>query len=282
MTVSIRQYRRGIRIVLWTAPVVLLVWIINQNIALFGRVTYRCTADTCHAQFKNVAPRQKDILVGTFKGSKERFREYTVDPVSFDIQLPRVMKQATISVTYNSGSVGTRLSLDVVGSVGTSHQTFALGDSSRLIATLEGGWDAVTGNGKTLFQKRDASVKHFSSVDDFLAHVPDRNDVGTYHVTLPSSLKHVVTLKAGSDPKDLSYVIASYVPVVRDGIWMVATQAIPTLPEGRTLHVALTADPPIAGADASLRIKDMSIQLVARPLGFSDFSTALKRVVHGG
>lgn len=186
-----------IRIALWALPVVLLGWIVNQNVVLFGSATYRCTADRCNAQIRNVAPKQLDVVTGTMKGSKERYRTFTVNPLTFETQLYRVMKQATVRVEYWNGEPGKRLTLNVSGAIGTEPKSFILGDSYAALSTLESGWNATKSGEITLFQKRDPGVPQYASVEEFLDTIPDRKDVADYHVDL-SSRKKI----AGYTPSD--------------------------------------------------------------------------------
>jgi len=169
------------RIIVWLVPVALALYVAQQNLALFGPVTVRCTADRCAHQLKGLAPRQSETVVGTRKSTGERYLVFTADPLTFDVSLARSMNAATVRMTYQGA---TRLGI-ALSSKGGKEYPADFSDTSELIGTLESGWNgAVRGSGMTLFQKTSAGQRVYTTVDEFLKDLPDLKTVGVYQVDL--------------------------------------------------------------------------------------------------
>lgn len=169
----------------------LFIWVAQQNLALFGSVTIRCTADHCARQLRGLAPKERETVIGTRKGTSERYMIFSSDPLSFDVSLVRSMRAATVRMIYQDANPGNRLKVALSSKDGPEY-TAELADTSDLIGILESGWNAVRGDGMTLFQKRSADQRVYTSVEEFRRDLPDLNTVGVYradlspYVSLPS------------------------------------------------------------------------------------------------
>ncbi len=203
------------RIIVWSVPVGLALWIAQQNLALFGPVTVRCTADHCARQFKGIAPKERETLVGTPKGTNDSYMVFSADPFSFDVSLARSMRAATVSMTYQQAGLGNKLGI-ALSSKGGQEYTTDFSDTSELIRILEGGWGAVRTDGVSLFQKPAAGQRTYATVEEFLHALPDLTKVSVYNFDLspyvslasyvPSAAAHTDAVSLRGDHSLLTYV----------------------------------------------------------------------------
>lgn len=180
--------KRIIFICTWTIPVLLFVWIVNRNLGIFDSTVLRCTAASCDSRIKSLFAREREIAIGTAKGSKESYRILSGNPLTFNTVMFRSMKKATVRMVYTGGSSGNRLSLSTSTSFGKKVNT-EFADSTALISTLEGGWNAVKNGDMTLFQKRDDSIQQYVSVDDFFGNLPLDKKIGSYNIDIASRIE---------------------------------------------------------------------------------------------
>lgn len=180
--------QRIIRICIWAIPVLLFAWIVNRNLVVFGPTVLRCSAERCDPRIKNLIARERELLIGTQKGSKERYRMFSRNPLSFTTDMFRPMQKAKVRLVYTGSASGNRLTL-AASTRTQKDEVVEFADSSALVTTLESSWDAVRKDGVVLFQKRVGAAPRYDNVDDFLADLPTGRKIGAYHVDVAARIE---------------------------------------------------------------------------------------------
>jgi len=100
----IEKFFKVVKVVLWLLPVLLFVWILNQNFVPGGKfeVKYDVTKDS--KLLRNFASKEKDKIIGTKNkpGDNDYFQLITTTPVYFDVMVPRPFQKATVSLKYQN------------------------------------------------------------------------------------------------------------------------------------------------------------------------------------
>lgn len=93
---------RFIRLVIWLGPLVLMIWILNENFVPSGRLEIKYNIVNGSRLIRNFAAKEKDRIIGTENGKKDYYQLITKEPVYFDLKTPRSFPKATITLKYQN------------------------------------------------------------------------------------------------------------------------------------------------------------------------------------
>ena len=93
-----------IRIVLWAIPLVIGLWVFNQQLVPFGKSKIVYRVEESSPVIRNFASKEKDKLIGTgnMPGDKDFFQLITTTPLYFDVKVPRAFSEARVQVVYQN------------------------------------------------------------------------------------------------------------------------------------------------------------------------------------
>ncbi|MFH0829327.1 MAG: hypothetical protein V1907_04085 [Candidatus Kerfeldbacteria bacterium] len=212
---TIEKTTKILRVCIWTLPVLLFLWIVNRNFIVFGPTTLSCTADHCDQRIKSLNAREREVLIGTAKNAKTRYRLYSGNPLTFSAELFRPINMAVIHLVFTGGMNGNGLSIAYSTRTG-KEEVVALGDSSPLMATLAGSWDSVRKDGVVLFQKKGGDAPRYDDVDTFFNNLPLSRKIGAYRVDVgarvelpsytPAPSSQTITLSTRGSQTFVTYI----------------------------------------------------------------------------
>lgn len=164
-----KKIRSIIRTFTWSLPVVLIVWITNKNIPLFGSLTLECTSRGCNSGLIRVVTQSTESDVSL----KNR-------PV-VEVSLIRPMRDAIVSVEYAKPMTPQHVAVETTYPEQNVVQTDKLG--SFIPSTFYSNWSWQSQHGLVLLTRRTTtSVRTYGSVEDFINDLPDPGSIATYNV----------------------------------------------------------------------------------------------------
>ncbi len=174
------------KIIIWLLPLALIFWIFSQYFSLSGKfeVTYNVQDESPFVS--NFAAKEQDKLIGTTtaNGSEESYQLITTSPLYFDVTVPRLFPEATVTVIYQNPQDQPELNLGVLQSNDQYYIQEMAHYSNQLEEILKdtyGEWNIVQENGTMLFQRGDI---RFDTIDAFLASDYSRTNTVSFNYPL--------------------------------------------------------------------------------------------------
>lgn len=92
------------KIIIKIAPVILIIWIVNQHLILNGVFEIKYDVTKKSKLVNNFASKENDKLIGSLNlpGYEADFQLITTSPVYFDVKVPKPFQKATISLKYQN------------------------------------------------------------------------------------------------------------------------------------------------------------------------------------
>jgi len=188
-----------IRIFLWVALGLVVVWILYQGIVPFGKKSYSCDFSKPCYNIKKIQPADRvKILADNV--------DIIGNPVYFTLATPRSFNQAVISLKYKNKD-----DLPVI-------ETGVLKDEllwrydlkpirNKTIDQLALAWRTVSGKGEAILFQRDSvgvesEIKYYQSIDEFLKELPPFEKIAVYNYDLNYNYK-IVDYNSGQEKKEL-------------------------------------------------------------------------------
>ena len=93
-----------IRLLLWLAPIALLIWLLGNYFVPGGRLELAYQVDEESSIFKNFASKERDKLLGTenVPGATDVYQIITTSPFYFNVVVPRPFFEADIYLKYKN------------------------------------------------------------------------------------------------------------------------------------------------------------------------------------
>ncbi len=162
-----------IRIILWTALGLLLVWLVYMTVVPGGKITYKQDFTASSYFIRALTPDDR----------VERTDSHTVkltgDPVYFALYTPRRFDKAKLTIEYKNDS--TKPIIETGALVDKTVWRYSLKPlDNSLLDRLAGDWNAVR-EGETLLLQRQPD---YDSIGDFLANPPGRGRIAVYNYDL--------------------------------------------------------------------------------------------------
>lgn len=170
--------RKKIRSVLWLSLVMLIAFWLYLAIVPFGKISY--SSDLTKASFfiGKLTPAERIL------DNSNKPLEIIGDPAYFTLQTLRPFSQVKLSLEFKNN---TDFPLVEAGVLADQHvwryQTKPL--QNKIIDQLTNTWNVISEGDVLLLQRS----KQFASVKDFLANLPDKNQIATYNYTLKNNYK---------------------------------------------------------------------------------------------
>ena len=175
-----------VKIIIWLLPLLLIFWILSQYFSLSGKFEATYNVQDESPFISNFAAKEQDKLIGTtnINGREESYQLITTSPLYFDITVPRLFPDATVSITYQNPQNQPELNLGVL----QSNEQYYIQEMAHYSRELEeilddpyGEWSIVQDDTTMLFQQGD---KQFDTIDAFLASDYDKADTASFNYPL--------------------------------------------------------------------------------------------------
>lgn len=253
---------RFLRVVLPLGLLVLVSYAVYADIDVDGVRVIRHTAEKLHLRV--VGPYPETRIAGVFKNAGDKYWEVAIDPVYFDVRLPRKYDTVEVELVYSADQVPL---VQMGGLVNPKGWQFSWqGVQNKLLDGIS--WPCLVERDKGWFlcQKK----KKYQSIDAFLSRPPSQGRILNFNFPLPDIFARAQTVAyhIGQDMDDFEYFIAQYVPPSKQGRWMVKRLSFPTSElyrQGDKLQFALSA-PGIDQRSQTIRIKEIRFTLYKEPI----------------
>lgn len=184
MTVRIVQI---VKVVLWSVPAFLLLWLFQSNFIPGGKLSVSCGADVCSKLVSVFASKEPDVVIGETK-DRVRYRLITQDPVYVTVKTPKAFSKASIRAEFHpDGQPVINFGLLGANSAYTLKNVFA---QSAAIETLDKEWDAVREDSLVLYTRPEKKAdEQYKNIQDFLSALPPIEKIRTYNYDLSPYVK---------------------------------------------------------------------------------------------
>ncbi len=151
---------RAVKIILWLAPIVLFVWLVDKHLVLGGTLKIVYHPNQPSLLVRNFASKEPDKLIGTknISGNIDYFQLITTNPTYFDVKVPRPFKSANVILTYQNpnGQPVTRLGAKLPsGAYHLENMAF----QNATLDNLPDYWDKISQGDIVLWQKDNARYR---------------------------------------------------------------------------------------------------------------------------
>lgn len=156
-----------------------LVWIFAQNLVPSGVLVAHWEPNKPSALIRALVPESR-LLPLAIASDGTAYQPLIAEPINFDMQLPSAFTTAKVTVKVGGDA---RL-VELGGLASRETWTNDLRPAVNGIIDSLGGWVKLTGNGLSLYQRRQT----FQSIDDFLANLP-ATGAASYRADVGSKIK---------------------------------------------------------------------------------------------
>lgn len=171
-------YQQRLRLLLFTALSVAVIFFVYKTIVPFGSITYKTKACDNSFFIQKLTPKDRvsgdcqDIIIG--------------DPVYFNLHTPRTFNKATMQISYRTSGLNNLVEIGVLADTQKHYRLQPLHNS--ILDNLD--WSAIEDNGVYLLQRQ----KQYASIDEFLKNAPNKSEILTYFYELPQNTTPPVSL----------------------------------------------------------------------------------------
>ena len=201
-----------VKVVLWSVPAFLLLWLLQNNFVPGGKLTVRCGADICSKLVSVFASKEPDMVIGETK-DHVRYRLITQDPVYVTVKTPKAFFKASVRAEFHpDGQPVINFGLLGANSAYTLKNVYAQSDT---IEALDKKWEAVREKDVILYTRPDKKsiqqnnnsaanqdvrgnkntdvdqppAQRFARVEDFLSSLPPIDKIRTHNYDLSPYVK---------------------------------------------------------------------------------------------
>ncbi len=186
--------------IVWASAILLFVWIIDRNVVPGGILTVVCTADECSRLVTKFGSDNADRVIGE-SATKERYRLMSKEIFRVNVNPPKRFSKATVEVEYADPQGQPLMQIGLAG------QRKGVASRNAVVEQLKAQWDMIKEGDlllltrpKKVQNKKETAVKHFSSIQDFLDHLPPIGSIRTFQYDF-ESLVRIPNYTAPSAPR---------------------------------------------------------------------------------
>ena len=200
-----------LRITLWVGLALVVGWLTFMKIVPTGHITYQYNFAKQDFFIRKLTPPER---VNAVQAGEQKV---IGDPVYFSLFTPRHFNQAHVSLKYKINETPTSSVPIVELGVLVDKRVWRYDLKpiyNRTIEELGSSWDKKEENRTVLLQKNDPGIKKYENIQDFLSHLPNREQLALYNYDLPNDYQ-LKNYRASSGKMIIDYPLR--------GIWQLYT-----------------------------------------------------------
>lgn len=179
---SLEKILKIIKVILWLIPVFVFICILNQHFVLNGKFEIKYDVVKGSKLISNFASKEPDKLIGTKNslGNNDYFQLITVEPVYFDVKVPRPFQKATVTLKYQNPNNQPAIQLGVKQSNGAFYNK-SMAFYNSFLENMPDYWNKIQEGDTYLWQKNKPK---FSNINEFLNNLPEKNKIAQFNYSL--------------------------------------------------------------------------------------------------
>jgi len=270
------------RLVLILAVLLLLAWLLNQNVVISGQLF--ASRDFCDSSrfISDLSPENR--VGGTEHENGDCFQRIFVEPAYFKVKVPRTFSQVKVKIIYaNPDQPLFELGLMKKKEFPLDWRFTLKPLENKIFNDLD--WELIVEEGISFWQKK----KRFDSIYEFVNNVPDDQKTATFHYEFsPEAIKDstkVIVWNLNTNLDYVDYIIAQYQePEVvtsqslTETVWQESSTEFLVGGEymnNNHLEFILSA-PSLTHSRHEIKIKRVEIELIRPATNWSNFFSDLK------
>jgi len=169
------------KLAIYLVPIVILLFIFDNNFVPLGKLVINYDVNKQESPLiRNFASKEPDKIIGFREEIDDYYQQINHTPVYFDVNLPRLFPKATIKIKYGKPDNQPFFRLGIKQS--NDAYLFKNLGFFDLVSYLSQDWEVLFQDDFILAQRKDNPeeniyYKKFNSVDQFLADLPDPDEV---------------------------------------------------------------------------------------------------------
>lgn len=270
-----KKYSFALKIAIALLPILLIGWIIEQNLALSGINTFTYSFEQENPIISGLEPWQR--LSEIKKSNNTYSQEMRDDIIYFKVKKINTFEKITTTIEYANPNAKL---VDIGMSINKKNAQKKLPLESKLIDNLD--WSRINSNNVILLQKEE----NFNSIEEFFSSFPSQKKVGVYNFNLQEFVnsealikENVLPLRHFHTENDFDYIITRYETPVKNGGTVIAKNTFNAVDgfidtEGN-YRFSISA-PGLKESSSTIEIKEITVQFEKQPITTEDISNKLK------
>jgi len=171
------DFKIKIRIIFWSALVILTSWFVYLGVVPGGKITYATDFKDNNYFFGRLTPEERT-------NSTSSSEAITGEPVYFSLSTPRKFDQAKLTITYKNESSAPLIEAGVLTDKTVWNYDLKPVEN-KILENLQTQWAVSDGNGLALLQR----IKKYGNIEEFLKNLPPTSEIALYNYDLKTDFK---------------------------------------------------------------------------------------------